>query len=215
MTRRINSEGLALIKRWEGCRLEAYRDVGGVWTIGYGHTRTARQGLKITQEQAEGLLREDLRVYEAAVDDAVHVDLTENQFAALVSWTFNVGVGAMRRSALIRRLNAGEYDAVPGELARWNKVKGAIVPGLSNRRAAEAGLWARGSFVVSRNVSPTDPPAVSPAMDAGKIGGVAAAAATAAPAITSLGGLHWAVGVAIVAGLVALAAVYLMRRRAA
>lgn len=215
MTRRINGEGLALIKRWEGCKLEAYRDVGGVWTIGYGHTRTARQGLTITQEQAEGLLREDLRVYEAAVDDAVHVDLTENQFAALVSWTFNVGVGAMRRSALIRRLNAGEYDAVPGELARWNKVKGGIVPGLSNRRAAEAGLWARGSFVVSRNVSPTDPPAASAAMDAGKIGGVAAAAATAAPAITSLGGLHWAVGVAIVAGLVALAAVYLMRRRAA
>lgn len=215
MTRRINSEGLALIKRWEGCRLDAYRDVGGVWTIGYGHTRTARQGLTITQEQAEGLLREDLKVYEAAVDEAVHVDLTENQFAALVSWSFNVGVGAMRRSALIRRLNAGEYDAVPGELARWNKVKGGIVPGLSNRRAAEAGLWARGSFVVSRNVSPTDPPGVSPAMDAGKIGGVAAAAATAAPAITSLGGLHWAVGVAIVAGLVALAAVYLMRRRAA
>ena len=213
--RRTNGEGLALIKRWEGCKLEAYRDVGGVWTIGYGHTRTARQGLTITQEQAEGLLREDLRVYEAAVDDAVHVDLTENQFAALVSWTFNVGVGAMRRSALIRRLNAGEYDAVPTELARWNKVKGAVVPGLSNRRAAEAGLWARGSFVVSRNVAPTDPPASSPAMDAGKIGGVAAAAATAAPAITSLGGLHWAVGVAIVAGIVALAAVYLMRRRAA
>jgi lysozyme len=156
MARRINAEGLALLRQWEGCRLDAYRDIGGVWTIGYGHTRTARQGMTITQEQAEALLREDLRVFETAIADAVDVDLSDNQFAALVSWAYNVGVSAMRRSSLVRRLNAGDYDAVPTELAKWNRVKGQVVRGLSNRRAAEAGLWARGAFVASRNIAPTD-----------------------------------------------------------
>lgn len=215
MTRRINAEGLALIKRWEGCRLEAYKCAAGVWTIGYGHTRTARQGLRITQEQAEALLIEDLRVFEAAVDDAVIPPLTDNQFAALVSWAFNVGATAMRKSTLLRKLNAGDYDAVPRELAKWDKVRGRPIHGLANRRAAEAGLWARGAFVASRNISPTAPALSSPAAEAGKLGGVAAAAAAAAPALTSLGGLHWAVGVALVAGLVGLAAVYLLRRREA
>lgn len=215
MSRRINAEGIELIKRWEGCRLEAYKCSAGVWTIGYGHTRTARQGLRITQEQAEALLIEDLRVFESAVDDAVVAPLLDNQFAALVSWTFNVGVAAMRSSTLIRKLNRGDYDAVPRELVRWAKVKGKPVHGLANRRAAEAGLWARGAFVASRNIAATAPAPSSPAAEAGKLGGVAAAAAAAAPAITSLGGVHWAVGVALVAGLVALAAVYLLRRREA
>lgn len=210
---RVNADGVALIKQWEGLRLEAYKCAAGVWTIGYGHTRTARPNLKITHEQAESLLREDLRVFEAAVEDTVTVQLTDNQFAALVSWTFNVGVNAMRQSTLIRKLNAGDYDAVPRELVRWNKVKGRPVHGLSNRRAAEVGLWARGAFVTSRDIAPTDPTPSSPAAEAGKIGGVAAVAAAAAPAITSLSGLHWAVGVALVAGAVALAAIYLLRRR--
>lgn len=211
----INDEGVALIKQWEGCKLTAYKCPAGVWTIGYGHTRTAREGMTITQAQAESLLREDLRVFEAAVTDAVDVDLSDNQFAALVSWAYNIGVGAMRRSSLIRRLNAGEYDAVPNELAKWSRVKGKAVKGLSNRRAAEAGLWARGAFVASRNIEPAAPAEPSPGKDASALGGVAAAAAAAAPALTSLSGLHWSVGVALVAGLVGLAAVYLLRRRAA
>jgi len=131
----------------------------------------------------------------------------------LVSWTFNVGVSAMRKSSLVRKLNAGDYGAVPGELARWNKVKGAVNPGLSNRRAAEAGLWAKGSFVSSSSVEPATPPQVSTAVDVSKLGGVAAAAATAAPALTSLSGIHWAVGVALVAGAVVLAAIYLLKKR--
>ena len=213
--RNINAEGLALIKQWEGLRLNAYKCSAGKWTVGYGHTRTARQGKVITEEEAESLLQEDLRVFEASVNDAVTVPLTDNQFAALVSWAFNVGVSAMRNSTLIRKLNAGDYDAVPRELIRWNKVKGKPVHGLSNRRAAEAGLWARGAFVVSRDIAPTDPAPASPTAEAGKIGGVAAVAAAAAPAITSLSGLHWAVGVALVAGAVALAAIYLLRKREA
>lgn len=212
MSRQVNEAGLALIKQWEGCRLEAYRDVGGVWTIGYGHTRTARPGMRITQEQAESLLVEDLRVFEAAIVQAVRVDLNDNQFAALVSWAFNVGAAAARSSSLIRRLNEGNYDCVPAELARWNKVKGKVVDGLSNRRAAEAGLWARGAFVASRDVTPTEPSSASTTAEAGKLGAVAAAAAAASPAITSLSGVHWAVGVALIAGIVGLAAIWLLRK---
>lgn len=213
MTRRINAEGLALIKQWEGLRLEAYRCSAGVWTIGYGHTVSAHEGMKITLEQAERMLVQDLNIFENAVSRAVKVDISDNQFAALVSWAYNVGVGAMQKSSLIRKLNAGDHGSVPGELARWNKVKGKVSKGLSNRRAAEIGLWARGSFVTSRDVEPTAPSKSSPAIEASQLGGVAAAAATAAPALTSLSGVHWAVGVAIVAGVVALAAVWLLRRR--
>lgn len=213
--RQINAEGIALIKQWEGCKLAAYLCPAGVWTIGFGHTATAHEGMTITEAEAERLLRQDLALFEAEVARAVDVALTDNQFAALVSWSYNVGVGAMRRSSLIKRLNAGEYDAVPGELAKWNKVRGKVVRGLSNRRAAEAGLWARGAFVASREVEPAAPAEPSPGREAAGIGTVAAAAATAAPALTGLAGVHWSVGVVLVAGLVALAAVWLLRRREA
>lgn len=211
--RRINADGVALIKQWEGLRLETYRCSAGVLTIGYGHTASVIPGLRITEAEAERLLRRDLSVFEEAVSDAVTVELTDSQYAALVSWAFNVGASAMENSTLIRKLNAGDYAAVPTELARWNKVKGQVVVGLSNRRAAEAGLWARGSFVTSRDVSPTQPAQNSPATDAGKLGGIAAAAATAAPVLTGLSGAHWAVGVALVAGVVVLAAIWLLKKR--
>lgn len=213
MSRRINAEGVALIKQWEGLRLETYRCSAGVLSIGYGHTTSVIPGLHITEAEAERLLLRDLSVFEKAVSNAVTVELTDNQYAALVSWAFNVGARAMENSTLVRKLNAGDYASVPIELARWNKVKGQVVVGLSNRRAAEAGLWARGSFVTSRDVSPTQPAQNSTTTDAGKLGGVAAAAATVAPAITSLSGVHWAVGVAVVAGVVALAAIWLLKKR--
>jgi len=213
--RQINAEGLALLRQWEGCKLAAYRCPAGVWTIGFGHTATAHEGMTITEAEAERLLRQDLALFEAEVERAVDVALTDAQFAALVSWAYNVGVSAMRRSSLIKRLNQGEYDAVPLELAKWNKVKGKVVRGLSNRRAAEAGLWARGAFVASREVEPAAPAEPSPGREAMGLGGIAAAAATAGPALTGLSGVHWSVGVVLVAGLVALAAVWLLRRREA
>lgn len=211
--RRVNVEGIALIKQWEGLRLEAYQCDADVWTIGYGHTTTAREGMRITQVEAEKLLQRDLALFEAEVSRAIDVEVTDNQFAALVSWTYNVGVPAMRKSTLIRKLNQGDYGAVPRELARWNKVKGNTNQGLSNRRAAEAGLWAKGSFVASREVEPSEPAKPSAAGEAGTLGGIAAAAATAAPALTGLSGVHWMVGVALVAGAVALAAIWLLRKR--
>lgn len=168
MARKINKEGLELIKRWEGLRTTAYRDVGGVLTIGYGHTTaagppTVAVGMKITEAEAEAILKRDLAVFEAAVERNVKVELTDNQFAALVSFTYNVGPGALARSTLLKRLNAGDYDAVPAELMKWNKVQGKPVKGLTNRRAAEAGLWAKGSYVTSKDVpaSPAKPPVVT------------------------------------------------------
>ncbi|MGO4738667.1 lysozyme [Bosea sp. 2KB_26] len=164
MTRRISDEGLALIKRWEGCRLTAYRDVAGVLTIGYGSTGAhVRPGMKITQAEADQLLVKDLARFERAVETLVKVPLNEGQFAALVSFAFNVGEGAFAKSTLLKRLNAGNYAAVPRELMKWVNAGGKKVEGLVNRRAAEGGLWARGSHVSSNTVEakPAKPPVVT------------------------------------------------------
>jgi lysozyme len=166
MTRRINAEGLKLIKQWEGVRLTAYKDVAGIWTIGYGSTGVhVKPGLKISQQQAEELLRDDLDRFERAIDRLVKITLTDNQFAALVSFAFNVGEGkgGFATSTLLKKLNRGDYGAVPGELMKWVNAGGKKVQGLVNRRAAEGGLWAKGSFVSSNTVEakPAKPPVVT------------------------------------------------------
>lgn len=199
----INEEGLALIGRWEGLRLEAYRDLGQVWTIGFGHTATAREGMVITEAEAERLLRQDLAIFEAAVNNAVKVPLTDNQFAALVSWTYNVGEAAMRRSTLIKRLNNGEFNAVPGELAKWNRVNGKAIPGLANRRAAEGGLWARGAHVASGNVQPDNPHTITTSNTSKTAIGVGAAGVVStlaqnSDALGALGHLGPVVGVTLI-----------------
>lgn len=148
MTRRINRAGLAHIKSWEGLRLTAYLDVANVLTIGYGSTGPhVRPGMKITEEQAEALLKQDLDRFEARVENYVKVPLSDNQFAALVSFDFNTG--ALHKSTLLKKLNAGDYKAVPGELMKWTKAKvgGKLttVKGLVNRRTSEVGLWKSGA----------------------------------------------------------------------
>ncbi|MBB5074456.1 lysozyme, partial [Bartonella callosciuri] len=152
--RKISSEGLALIKQWEGLRLNAYKDAIGVWTIGYGHTNSAgkpfvHKGMTITEPQAEELLCQDLQQFENAVEQAVIVSLTEEQFAALVSFCYNVGIKAFCKSTLLKKLNNGDYEAVPAELQKWTKAGGKRLQGLVHRRAAETGLWAKGSYVSS------------------------------------------------------------------
>ena len=157
MARNVNAEGLKLIKQWEGYRDKAYKDSVGVWTIGYGHTSAAgapvvTQGMKITEAQASEILRRDIDTVEAAVVRNVKVPLTDNQFAALVSFVYNVGEGAFQKSTLLKKLNAKDYNSVPKELMKWVNGKGKKIPGLVNRRAAEAGLWAKGGFVSSNYV---------------------------------------------------------------
>ncbi|MBB4076277.1 lysozyme [Bartonella fuyuanensis] len=152
--RKISKEGIALIKQWEGLRLHAYKDSIGVWTIGYGHTSTAgkpfvHKGMTITEKQAEDLLRQDLRQFENTVEKNVKVSLTNAQFAALVSFCYNVGTAAFCQSTLLKKLNNGEYEAVPAELQKWTKAGGKRLHGLVHRRAAESGLWAKGAYVSS------------------------------------------------------------------
>lgn len=161
MARQLNDETIEHIKRWEGLRLKAYPDPGSrngePWTIGYGHVSDdyfkVFRGLTISEEKAADLLLHDLEETVAAVDSLVKVSLTDNQFGALVSFAFNVGVGAFKKSTLLKKLNASQYNAVPGELAKWKYNDGKPMDGLINRRAAEAGLWAKGAFVSSNNVA--------------------------------------------------------------
>lgn len=132
------------IKTAEGLRLTAYKDGGGVWTIGYGHTGAdVREGLTIPLSEAERLLTRDLRVAEGHVNDAVKVKLTQNQFDALVSFVYNVGGGAFRSSTLLKLLNAGDYGNAADQLLRWNKDNGKVVDGLTNRRREERSLFLR------------------------------------------------------------------------
>lgn len=143
---RTSADGLRLIKDFEGERLQAYLCPAGVWTIGYGHTDAAGPpkvvpGMVITKREAEDILRKDLIKYEAAVERAVTVPLKPNQFDALVSFCYNIGPGAFSKSTLVKKLNRGEYDAVPAELMKWNKANGKELPGLTRRRRAEAALW--------------------------------------------------------------------------
>lgn len=145
MTRSINAAGLALVRKYEGLRLEAYQDTSGVWTIGYGHTREVNPGDRITAPRAEQLLERDLRDAEKSVAGLVKVSLTDNQFSALVSFVFNEGAAAFARSSLLRKLNAGGYGQVPACLKAWIFDNGRVLPGLVKRRAAEAALWSGGA----------------------------------------------------------------------
>lgn len=139
---RINKAGIALIKEFEGLELKAYQDIVGVWTIGYGHTGgMAKKGMIISEETAENLLKADLKRFEAGVDSLVKIPLTGNQFAALVSLAFNVGLGAFRNSTLLKCLNKVELDKAADEFLRWNKAGGKTVPGLTRRREAERKLF--------------------------------------------------------------------------
>jgi len=138
---KISLEGLALIKKFEGCRLEAYYCSGGVLTIGYGHTGGVKESDTITQEEAEKLLRADVFKFEEYVEDNVMVELDQSQFDALVAWTFNLGPGNLRESTMLKKLNNADYESVPFEMRRWNKAGGKTLDGLIRRRNAEALLF--------------------------------------------------------------------------
>jgi len=138
---RTSDEGVALIQHFEGCRLEAYLCPASVWTIGYGHTFRVREGDVIDQEAAEALLIEDLEEFEGHVSRLVEIPLTQHQFDALVSWTFNLGPGNLEESTLLNRINFGPLSDVPFQIQRWTRAGGKVLEGLVKRRAAEAALW--------------------------------------------------------------------------
>ena len=138
---KISQEGIALIKKFEGCELEAYKCAAGVWTIGYGSTKGVKEGDTISEEDADNLLLEEMHEYEGYINDMVTVDLKQNEFDALVSWVFNLGPSNLSSSTLLSRLNNKVWDDVPNQIKRWNKAGGQVKQGLVRRREAEALLF--------------------------------------------------------------------------
>lgn len=143
---RIGKDGIALIEKFEGCRLEAYPDPGtggDPWTIGYGATGPdIRKGLVWTQEQAEERLRADLARFDEGVTSLIgKARTTQNQFDACVSLSFNIGLGAFAKSTLLSRHRVGDYAGAALEFLKWNRANGRVLNGLTRRRAAEAELY--------------------------------------------------------------------------
>ena len=138
----LGYEGRALLRRFEGFKLTAYKDVVGIWTIGCGHTGPeVKQGLTITQEEADKLLSEDVHEAQAVIYKRVKVPLKQRQFDALVAFIFNVGVYAFETSTMLKLLNHGDYEGAAKQFARWNRAGGMVVLGLINRREAETRLF--------------------------------------------------------------------------
>jgi lysozyme len=145
MNLQVGKEGLELIKSFEGCRLEAYPDPGtggAPWTIGWGTTAGVTPGMRITQQEADDLLAEDVGKAAGVVTRLVKVPLNQNQFDALTSFVYNCGAGNFQQSTLLRLLNEGAGEAAADEFPKWvHGGNGATLPGLVRRRAAERSLF--------------------------------------------------------------------------
>lgn len=144
--RQVSQQGIELIKRFEGLETQSYRDVAGIWTIGYGHTGPeVGPGMSISEAEAEDLLQRDLERFEDGVASAVRVSISQSQFDALVSLSYNIGVSAFRGSTALKRLNKGDMEGAAEAITWWNKatINGTKRPvlGLTRRRAAESALF--------------------------------------------------------------------------
>lgn len=145
----MTQEGINLIKKFEGCRLTAYKCPAGVWTIGYGHTRNVTPGMTITQQQAEELLKQDLLSFELNVRGCVVANLNDYQIDALTSFAYNLGIGSLRKSTLLRIINKGGATEaeIRRQFSRWVYAGGKILKGLQRRRAAEADLYFKPYYI--------------------------------------------------------------------
>jgi len=177
---KTSENGIELLKRFEGLELEAYQDIAGIWTIGYGHTGDDVQpGMKLSEREAEELLRRDLKPREQAVSSAVKVSLNQNEFDALVSFVYNVGAAAFRGSTALKRLTRGDRVGAADALTWWNKatVGGVLreVLGLTRRRAAEKALFLTPTAVpdVRDPEKLAENPRVTPVEDSPRRGSVA------------------------------------------
>ena len=130
-----------IIKEFEGCKLKAYLCPAGVWTIGYGHTDGVKEGDEITQQEADRLLADDVHSFSAGVQRLVTSDINRNQLGALTSFVFNVGLGNLRHSTLLRLVNKGDFVGAANQFPRWNKAGGKVLAGLTRRREAERKLF--------------------------------------------------------------------------
>jgi lysozyme len=142
---KISDKGLNLIKSFEGCELEAYPDPGSggdPWTIGFGHTGKVFPGMKITAEEAERFLEMDVEHFERCVEEMLEVEVSQDQFDALVCFAYNVGCKALQGSTLLRLVNSRQFEAAAQQFLRWNKAGGKVLAGLTRRRQAESELFA-------------------------------------------------------------------------
>ena len=145
---KINDDGLRILKSYEGLELKAYKDSVGVLTIGYGHTSAAgkpevKSGMKITEKEAEDILRVDLAKFEEAVFKRLKRTPTNNQFSAMVSLCYNIGPGNFEKSTVLKAFNEGNIKLSGEAFDRWNKAGGVVLRGLVKRRAAERALFER------------------------------------------------------------------------
>lgn len=205
-TRTLNPATIQLVKSQEALRLQAYDDVNGMplavgeiphgtATIGFGHTFSVKPGDTCTEVQADQWLSSDLRSAQDVVEATVKVTLSDNEYGALVSFVFNIGGSKFRSSTLLSMLNAGKYENVPVQMARWNKSRGEVTKGLVRRRVAEIALWAASpptSFIPAvTSVVPDAPLTVS--------AGAPASHPTDTPANTGAGKTIAGIGISTIA----------------
>lgn len=141
-TMRASKNAVDLIRHWEGCRLEAYQDIGGVWTVGFGTTGPGiHEGTKVSEAIAVAMLKSDIAQVSDAVSRLVGLHTSQNQFDAIVSFAYNVGTGAFKSSRMLKLILAGKKEEASQEFLKWNHVGGVIVAGLMARREAERKLF--------------------------------------------------------------------------
>ena len=147
--------GIDLIKEFEGFRNKAYQCSAGVWTIGYGTTVVngvpVKKGDTCTVEEAEEYLATDIDNFLTSIEDSIIIELSQNQIDAIGCFTYNVGVGAFKKSTLLKKINASDFDGAANEFLKWNKAGGQVLAGLTRRREAERKLFIGGPFENTMN----------------------------------------------------------------
>lgn len=138
---KLTAEGLELIKRFEGCRLEAYRDIVGVLTIGYGDTENVVPGMTITQQEADDRLDKRLEEFQLGILPLVPAVMTDNQFSACVSLSYNIGLEAFKKSLLLRCCQKYNFEDAAKQFEKWNHAGGRVISSLTKRREAERNLF--------------------------------------------------------------------------
>ena len=213
----INKATIDLVKEFEGCKLTAYRDVIGVWTIGYGTTARAglgiipTAGMTITQAEADQLLADGLNKFADQIRPMITADLNDNQFGACVSLAYNIGASGFGRSTVLAKLLDGDYAKAADSFLLWNKAGGKTLKGLVRRREAERKLFLTPVFEQVPAFDERISPAQSTTVQASALQ-IASGAGAGIAALGSLSGTAQVVALGF-AGIVVLAGLYIMRER--
>ena len=211
----LNKASLDLIKRWEGCKLKAYKCSAGVWTVGYGLTTSAGfievgPDTVITQAEADWYLEKTVEKFLAEIKPAITAPINENELGAFTSLAYNIGPTAFRKSSALRHFNDGNKDRVPTSIRMWRKAGGKVVKGLVNRREAEVDL-----FLTPVIAEKPDPARISPAQSKTMQASAVQAATAIGGAVTAIQALDGVAQIIVAGGavLIVLMALWIMRER--